>query len=58
MARDVKADLLEAQKTVARVIECALAALAAKHAVLVPPARERAAVAAQAVDQLEGRRNG
>src|SRR5262249_19061864 len=55
MAGDVEADLLEAQEAVARMIEGALAALAAEHAVLVPIAREGAAVAPQAVDQLADR---
>jgi len=45
--REIEADLLEAQQSVARMIEHALAAFAAEHAVRVPEAGERGAPAAQ-----------
>src|ERR1700724_4335663 len=58
LARKVEGHLGETQEAVARVREGALAALAAEHAMCVPPARERGTAAAQLLDEVADRRVG
>src|SRR5262245_58422561 len=51
MAGEIEGDLLVAEEAVARMIERALAALAAEDAMGIPEARKIRALAMQAVDQ-------